>query len=60
MESEKKDARPTTRRERRKAVEEKLGFSYRTRFEGEEKKRSLHERFEDIFALCEKEIAANK
>lgn len=48
------------RRERRNEAKEKLGYAYKTRFEDETKKRNVHERFEDLFALCEKHIAANK
>lgn len=59
MENDTKEARQMPRRECRKAVEEKLGYSYHTRFEAQEK-RILHERFEDIFPLCEKVNVATK
>lgn len=49
-----------TRRERRKAVKDKLGYEFRVRFEGEEKKRNLHERFDCLFQLCEKNNAAKQ
>lgn len=35
-----------TRRERREAVKDKLGYEFRVRYEGKEKKRNLHERFD--------------
>lgn len=34
------------RREHREAVKDKLGYEFRVRYEGEEKKRNLHERFD--------------